>query len=280
MKSNDCTRWLLGSARVGAAIGMLAGLTVSGWADCYPKIEASFSITNLATDPFDYTVTDVRAQIQLPDSSTISLPAFYDGGTTWRVRHTPALPGIYAISSVTLNGSPLTVALQPASWTVAGNPSGPGYVRVDPANTNRFITSNGRRYYPIGHDVAWWTNNTQLPNIISKLGGTRENWSRIWMMQFYDSLNLEWPKVGSFGQYSLSVAQKWDAIVSAAEQNGVSFQLVLQHHGQYSSNVDPNWPQNPYNTVNGGFLSSASQFFTNATRYRLCCSFDGPPDIS
>jgi len=85
------------------------------------------------------------------------------------------------------------------------------------------------------------------------------------MMQFYDSLNLEWPKVGSFGQYSLPVAQKWDAIVSAAEQGGVFFQMVLQHHGQYSTSTDPNWPQNPYNTANGGFLSDPKAFFTDAT---------------
>ena len=257
-----------GSNRLNAVVYLVGSLLLAVSADgaLFPKIEASFSITNLATDPFDYAVTDVRVLIAQPDGVTNSLPAFYDGGTTWRVRHAPPFAGIYQVAGITLNGAPLAVSnLQPGSWTVAGTPTSPGYVRVDPANSNRFITSNGRRHFPLGHNVAWWTNNTQLADIMNKLGGARENWARIWMMQFYDSLNLEWPKVGSFGQFSLAVAQKWDAIVSAAEQNGVSFQLVLQHHGQYSSNVDPNWPQNPYNTVNGGFLSSASQFFTNAT---------------
>jgi len=257
------------SRRLAAAplvLCVLAGWAVSMQADTYPRIEASFSITNLATDPFDYTVTDVRVQITRPDSSTLSLPAFFDGGTTWRVRHMPALPGLYQITTITLNGSPLAVSnLQPSSWTASRNPIGPGYVRVDPANANRFITSNGRRYYPLGHDVAWWTNNTNLASIVLKLGGSRENWSRIWMTHFYDSLNLEWPKVGSLGQFSLGVAQKWDAIVSAAEQGGVSFQMTLQHHGQYSSTVNPNWNENPYNTANGGFLSNATQFFTDAT---------------
>src|ERR1043166_8066418 len=64
-------------------------MTTSTRGDSYPKIEASFSITNLATDPFDYIVTDVRVQVLQPDSSTLSLPAFFDGGTPWRVRHTP-----------------------------------------------------------------------------------------------------------------------------------------------------------------------------------------------
>ncbi|MBI3852661.1 MAG: DUF5060 domain-containing protein [Verrucomicrobia bacterium] len=245
-------------------------MMVSAWADAYAKIEASFNITNLLTDPFDYTVTDVRVQIVQPDSSTLSLPAFFDGGTTWRVRHTPMRPGLYQVTSVTLNGMPLAVNnLQPAAWTVADRATGPGFVRVDSGDTNRFITSNGRRFFPVGHNVAWWTNNTQLGGIISKLGASRENWSRIWMTHFYDSLNLEWPKVGSLGQYSLPVAQKWDAIVAAAEQGGVHFQMTLQHHGQYSTTVDPNWNDNPYNTINGGFLSDPKLFFTDATARSL-----------
>jgi hypothetical protein len=243
-------------------------------ADVFPKIDASFTISGLATDPFDYTQTDVRVLLTQPDGTTTTLLAFFDGGSTWRVRHTPTMVGVYQVAGVTLNGQSLAVGnLQPASWTVAGIPTSPGYVRVDPANTNRFITSNGRRYFPLGNDVAWWTNNTQLPLILSKLGGARENWSRVWMMEFYDSLNLEWPKVGNFGTYSLPVAQKWDAIVSAAEQSGIFFQMTLHHHGQYSStngsNVNPQWEQNPYNTLNGGFLTNATQFFTNAQAQAL-----------
>jgi hypothetical protein len=251
----------------------LASHVVLGQGALYPKIEASFTISGISTDPvvlFDYTQTDVKVAILQPDSTTVTLPAFYDGGTTWRVRHSPAMPGIYQITGVTLNGSTISVgSLQPSSWVVSGFPTSPGFVSVDPANTNKFITSNGRRHFPLGNDVAWWTNNTQLGGIIAKLGGAHENWSRIWMMHFYDSLNLEWPKVGALGNFSLSVAQKWDAIVSAAEQNGVAFQMTLQHHGQYSTTVDPNWTDNPYNTANGGFLSNATNFFTDATAKAL-----------
>lgn len=236
----------------------------------YPRIESSFSITNLATDPFDYTQTDVRVQIAQPDSSILSLSAFFDGGVTWRVRHTPTNPGPYQITAVTLNGQPLLVSPQPVSWLVSGSSTGPGYIRVDPATTNRFITSDGRRYFPIGEDVAWDVNSTaSVVNLLAKLGGARENWARIWMDD-WDGKNLDWPKVnGTFGQLNLNVAQKWDAIVSAAEQGGVFFQMTLQHHGQFSSNVDPEWNSNPYNSANGGFLANAAQFFTNTTAKAL-----------
>ncbi len=243
----------------------------------YSKIEASFNITNLTTDPFDYTVTDVRVKIQQPDTSTVTLPAFFDGGTTWRVRHMPTMPGAYSVTGVTLNGSARTVNnLQPASWMVAGPPTGTGYVRVDPSNPRRFITSNGRRFFPRGEDVAWDAPPYNVTNIFWRMAAAHENWSRVWM-DHWDGKNLDWPESGStlpLGQLNLTVAQKWDGIVEAADQSGVHFQMTLQHHGQYSTTVDPNWQQNPYDITNNigstnGFMSNPVQFFTNAQAISL-----------
>jgi Domain of unknown function (DUF5060) len=241
----------------------------------YSKIEASFNINSLATDPFDYTVTDVRVQILQPDASMISLPAFFDGGTTWRVRHTPTMAGTYTVSGVTLNGGPISAGnLQPALWNVTGFPIGAGYVRVDPTNLRCFITSNGRRFFPVGENMAWSSPGANAVNIFSKMGAAHENWSRVWMTHFYEGsalgLNLDWPKVNNtFGQLSLPNSQHWDAIVAAADQAGIHFQMTLQHHGQYSTTVDANWSSNPYNTANGGFLSNATNFFTDATAKAL-----------
>ena len=245
----------------------------------YPKIEASFLVNTPIADPFDYS-NDVRVLIVQPDSTRVSLPAFFDGGTTWRVRHTPTMAGIYGISNITLNGSPLAFNnLQPSSWTVTGFPTGAGYVQVDPANPRRFITGNGRRFFPVGQDVAWSSPASDILNIFPKMGAAHETWARVWMTHFYDNgttlgLNLDWPKVNNtLGQLSLTNAQHWDAIVAAAEQAGLHVQVTLQHHGQYSStngsNVNPNWEQNPYNVANGGFLASATNFFTDPTAQEL-----------
>jgi hypothetical protein len=247
----------------------------------YSKIEASFNITNLTTDPFDYTVTDVRVQILQPDNSTVSLPAFFDGGTTWRVRHMPAMAGDYSVSGVTLNGSPLSAGnLQPASWIVAGPPTGAGFIRVDPSNPRRFITGTGKRFFPRGQDVAWDVTDGDVAhnvtNIFWKMGAAHENWSRVWMDQ-WDGKNLDWPPYGPtlpLGQLNLTVAQKWDSIVAAADQAGLYFQMTLQHHGQYSTTVDANWAENPYDVTNNigstnGFMTDPVQFFTTATAIAL-----------
>ena len=73
----------------------LAQLAANANAELYQKIEASFNITNLSADPFDYTVTDVRVEVGQPDSTTVWLPAFVDGGMSWKVRHTPTTIGLY-----------------------------------------------------------------------------------------------------------------------------------------------------------------------------------------
>ena len=245
-------------------------------ANSYPRVEAAFNIAGLATDPFDYAVTDVKVQWQLPDNSTRSLPAFFDGGTTWRVRHTPRTPGQYQITGITLNGSPVAfTGLTLTNWSLTGPPTGPGYIRVDPTNSKRFLTDDGRRYFPAGHNVAWNpTVSNDYPRIFQRMGAARENWTRIWMTHFYESLNLDWPKVGGvFGQLSLTVGRRWDLIADEAEKAGIAMQVVFQHHGQYAStngsNVNPNWEQNPYATLNGGFLTNAAQFFTNTTAKTL-----------
>ena len=247
----------------------------------YSKIEASFNITSLATDPFDYTVTDVRVHILQPDNSTVSLPAFFDGGTTWRVRHTPAMAGTYAITGITLNGSPLSVSnLQPTSWIVAGPPTGAGFIRVDPSNPRRFITGNGKRFFPRGQDVAWDVTDGQATHNVTNIFG---RWAPLMKTGRVFGWIIGMAKTWTgrphgptlpLGQLNLTVAQKWDSIVAAAEQAGIHFQMTLQHHGQYSTTVDPNWAENPYDATNdigstNGFMTDPVQFFTNTTAISL-----------
>jgi hypothetical protein len=97
------------------------------------------------------------------------------------------------------------------------------------------------------------------------MGQAGENWSRVWM-NHWDGKNLDWVQGGQNapGTLSLDVARRWDAIVEAAATHGIYFQMVLQHHGQYSSRTDTNWEINPWNTKNGGFLATPEEFFTHS----------------
>jgi hypothetical protein len=239
----------------------------------YPRIEASFTLPGLTGNPFDYRENDVKVTVSRPGGGgELVLPAFFDGGETWRVRHTPTAPGCYKVVRVTVNGKPLKAgALAPAGgWDVAAATARPsltgGYVRRDPADPARLAFEDGATYYPVGHNVAWrGGSDPDYATTFGKMGAAGENWSRVWM-NHWDDKNLDWPtgrKVEP-GRLDLEVARKWDGIVDAAEKNGVRFQMTLQHHGQYSTDVNPNWNENPWNKANGGWLATPEEFFTDA----------------
>ncbi len=231
----------------------------------YPHVEASFELPDVKGNPFDYTENDVQVSFSTPDNHTRKVPAFFDGGKMWRVRFTPEVVGRFAITGVTLNGETVQPEkLDKREFDVNGSPL-PGFVHVDPRDHTRFILDNGNTYYPLGNNEAW--NSSQAGGItgaLEKMGRAGENWSRIWM-DHWDGKNLDWvadQKVAP-GTLSLEVAKKWDAIVDAAEKSGIYFQMVLQHHGQYSTRVNPNWAENPWNKKNGGWLSTPDEFFTD-----------------
>lgn len=265
-------------APLAASLAVIGSSAIPAQAATYPRIEAAFQLPTPAADPFDYQKTDVQVQIRRIGGATLTLPAFFDGGATWRVRHTPTSAGQYQVGNVTLNGRPILVKAQPSEWRVSGAPNAklPGLVRLTAGRT-RFAFEGGAPYYPLGHNQAWRTGGLpDIPQLFDKMGAAGENWSRVWM-NHWDGKNLDWTpregapaaKPGPFGTLSLDVARRWDGIVSSADRNGIPFQLVFQHHGQYSSQVNPNWGENPYNVANGGFLRAPNDFFTNAQAKNL-----------
>jgi hypothetical protein len=241
----------------------------------YPKIETSFQLAEAKGDPFDYEKVNVQVTLKQPDGTTVDVPCFFDGGTTWRMRFTPSVAGQYNVVSVKLNHEIAhEEKLEKKDWTVSGEPI-PGFVRIERGDHTRFVLDNGAHFFPLGHNQAWQSEKLpDIPEMFGKMHDAGENWSRVWMTH-WDGKNLDWRADGKspkLGEIDLDAAKKWDAIVSAAEKNRIYFQMVLQHHGQYSSkegyrfsgNVNPNWDANPYSTKNGGFLNTPESFFINS----------------
>src|SRR5580704_7633440 len=87
-----------------AILSLLAFCSTAVAGGTYPMLETSFQLAALHGNPFDYSQNDAQVVFYQANTPPISIPAFFDGGVTWRARFTPTLPGDYFVKCVTLNG--------------------------------------------------------------------------------------------------------------------------------------------------------------------------------
>jgi len=220
---------------------------------------------------------EIEAVVILPSGEKLTLPAFLfgPGEDVFAVRARAVLPGGYRLDKVRerINGE--TTAIPSA-------PLGPVEVRLAATarqqvgiatwDSREFALADGSVYFPLGSNLPW-AEGGEAPGpyfqrVLAEYARAGQNWTRIWMCS-WSALNLDWlpAAMGSSpapGRIDLRVAANWDAIVDAAEENGIYFQMVLQHHGQLSTAWDSNWAAHPWNAANpGGWLRSPKDFFTD-----------------
>jgi hypothetical protein len=248
-------------------LALVPALAATALASSRSTVEAAFSLPSVHGNPFDFLQNDVKVTFVSPDGGRITVPAYFDGGATWRARHAADLPGRWTVDAVTLNGTDAKPTSIDVRVPDAVPHRRPRFIRIDPDNRKRFIFDDGSPFYPLGFNLAWrYPRMTALPESLARMGAAGVNWTRIWM-NHWDGKNLDWPmdrnERAEPGHISLVVAKAWDEIVAAAEESGVHLQLVLQHHGQYNTKDDSNWATHPWNKTNGGWLASPVEFFSD-----------------
>ncbi|MBM4037881.1 MAG: DUF5060 domain-containing protein [Planctomycetes bacterium] len=215
------------------------------------------------------------------------------GAGTWKVRFAPTVEGAYTYY--------LTVSYTPGRPR-GGKPGPPlvtgkrsfrcvpssrkGFIRVCKKDPNYFAFDNGEWFYPIGHNVHSPYDDTPravgiqqalgadiLPDhgtynydhIFKKMADNGENLAEVWMCSWW--LGLEWVKdwrnYNGLTRYNLHSAWRLDYLLELAERHDLYFNLVIDNHGKTSTWCDPEWEDNPYNELNGGFLASPEDYFRN-----------------
>ena len=223
----------------------------------YGPKTVSFSLA-VPGNPYDPTQNDVRVEFRGPKGAVERRLAYYDDGV-WKATLLAHAKGAY-VPTVVANGK--RGAVLPKVALAAKEPG--GFVRL--GGPKGFVMDDGTPYWPLGHNLAWASGPVKsLPAYLAKMGEEGLNWARIWA-NHWDDKNPYWPTAAPMpkpGEMSPAVLRKWDAIVAAADKAGVRFQLTLFHHGPWSTRVNSNWGENPWNAKNGGWLSTPSEFFTD-----------------
>lgn len=207
-------------------------------------------------NPFDPTEFDIAVTFTGPDGRTLETAAFWHESGEWRARLLAEIPGRW--SAVAGRGPAVPFDVAPAP------PSSLGVVR----RSGEILTEpGGSPYLALGENLGWGAVS-DYEEWLRRLGEIGATWGRIWMADW--SFGLEWDDT-PLGDYRsrLQRAANLDSVLDLAVANGVRIQLVLQHHGPYSTLFNSQWEDNPYNRVNGGPLSGPDEVWTNPTAREL-----------
>ena len=262
--------------RLTVLLGALAGFAAGARGGVAP---VTFAFELPADDRNPY-ARELWAEVVLPSQQTLTLPVFFSGHGRFAVRARASGAGEYRLGRVveTVQGRSVALVAKPLGGdqvTVRDLEDRPAIRRaVGPPPC--LVFSTGDTYTPIGANLAWASTGRVQFYLDAFNSFAREglNWTRIWMVH-WSGLNLDWlpedmgqsPPPGILDQ---RVSADWDRIVAAAEAKGIYVQMVLQHHGQFSTGSNPNWKQNPWNVAHpGGFLQTPGEFFTSPVAIRL-----------
>jgi hypothetical protein len=106
----------------------------------------------VAGNPFD---VDVRGEFLGPDGTRITVPGFFAGGDTWKIRFSPTVTGHWSMTTASpvaaLNGH----AESEIECAKNSNPAVHGGLRVDPVNRHHFLYEDGARYFLMGYEADW-----------------------------------------------------------------------------------------------------------------------------
>lgn len=231
------------------------------------------------TNPYDPDDIRVEAVFTGPNGERYRVagfwyvPYFRATGTTgvaiplrqpgeFRIRFTPPKPGAWQYTvQLFLAGQPAG-ATEPASFSVEES-AAHGFIRLGNSPRAGFQYDDGTPFFGVGVNLAWWDKNPgDYERWIPQLAEQGVNLIRLWMSPW--SFSIEW-QPGPLGHYDhrQEQATQLDHVLALAEQYGIKVLLVLINHGQFSTNVDAQWADNPYNVANGGFLNQPQEFFTD-----------------
>lgn len=246
-------------------------LLAATWVTAASPIQLVFTVPASDQDPF---ARELSARVRLPDDTERELAAFFLEGERYAVRAAYAGAGEYRLVSVSERVDGVDADLPEARLSqpvqVPARETLP-FVRRDPAQPTRLVDDRGGVYFPVGMNMAWPDGGTDLAYYrdgFARMQAAGLNWSRVWMSH-WGELNLDWLPEGGRpsprpGTLDPAVAARWDEVIALAEKHGIYLQVVLQHHGQYSTRVNSNWAEHPWNAANpGGFLRTPQAFFTS-----------------
>ncbi len=244
-------------------------------AGLYEKAEMIFSINNTYENVFDPDEVKVDAIIQTPGGETLEFPCFYfiksyyDDtrwlmDTTyqyWKLRYSPRETGIHTLQVRVTDQLGTHFSATTTFNAIPGDVK--GFIQTDKDDPNFYRHESGEPYFPIGMHMQHLEDQIKHPRWqLEQMQANNANFIRQWIV---GNTQLEWTggRFKGLGYYSPESSMMIDTLLNLFKEHDVYMQLVFNWHGQFSTNVNPNWAGNPYNVNYGGFLDHPREYFRN-----------------
>ncbi len=241
--------------------------------ECAINLEAEFS------NPYDYEQILVQGRFTSPSGQDIHVDGFYMEGyalddlgqlrpeeNRFVIRFAPANTGRWTCVVTVTDRNGQSNSGQLAFEVMADSATGQkGFVRTSPTHYLQFDT--GSPYIPLGYNMCWHNRNpvTDYRQWLDSMAAHGGNYIRLWHAHWGLGLewSLGWGQFRGLGRYNQQNARYQDWLLDYCHQKDIYLMLCLQHHGQLSTRVNPEWDTNPYNVKNGGPCNRPQDFFTN-----------------
>ena len=241
----------------------------------FEALTLSFQLPSAYNNPFDPDEVRVDATFtQVASGRSMTVPCYWYqafervgelsqavGDAYWRCHFTPSEMGSWNFL-VEVTDSDGTQRLERSSAFQVDASSRRGFVRRHGAH---LVDDEGALIFPIGLNMGWAARQSLASDYdrwLTALAEQGGNFVRIWLAPW--ALALEWKDTG-LGTYAerLDLAWELDQILAQCQALGIDVMLTLQPHGPFSSDVDAAWAENPYNSAQGGPLSTPSQLWSH-----------------
>jgi hypothetical protein len=250
----------------------------------FDLLELNVDLKAAYTNPYDYDDIGVSCLFISPEGKKDTVDGFFmqdytldpfigalspKGTGSFRIRYAPREAGrwSYRLSCTTKAGT----TLGPMQTFQCKASTRSGFIRRN--KTPYLSFDNGAQYIPIGENMGWAKTNAykDYSQWVGKLAANKGNFIRVWMPSW--GLGIEWQNgrngYSGLKHYKQDNAYYLDWLLELCRKKGIYMMLSLDHHGQVSSKVDPNWNENPYNAANGGPCVHTWDFFTDTTARQL-----------
>ena len=207
-----------------------------------------------AGNPFDVTIT---GNFTGPSGERLTVPGFYDGANTWKIRFSPTAEGKWSLRTVStlpaLNGKVETSILCVANSHPHIRKGG---LRVDSAHPYHFVHEDGSRYFLLGYEADWlWGVGDGMHTLINQMSargfnhvlvniyGHDTNWSpeRKHQYDFGPPTVYPWEGTNEAPDHSRlnpKFFQHYDSMIKALQDKGIVAHIMLKVY-----NKKVKWPE-------------------------------------